>query len=74
MVLGDLYDRLWKALDASDEGAMNEAAAAIYRVGGTAQGLKSSMANKEKAFGKELSPDQRQQAIDALEWAYDSGF
>lgn len=69
MVLGDLYARMWQALDTNDEALMKTTAASIWRVGGTLKGLKSSMANKQKSFGKELTPEQEQQAIDAVQWA-----
>jgi len=69
MVLGDLYARMWKALDTMDEPLMRETAASIWRVGGALKGLRSSMANKQRSFGIELTPEQMQAAEDAMNWA-----
>jgi hypothetical protein len=69
MVLGDLYARMWKALDTMDEPLMRETAASIWRVGGALKGLRSSMANKQRSFGIELTPEQMQAAEDAMQWA-----
>ena len=69
MVLGDLYARMWQALDTNDEALMKATAASIWRVGGALKGLRSSLANKQKSFGIELTPEQEQQAVDALQWA-----
>ena len=69
MVLGDLYARMWQALDTNDEALMKATAASIWRVGGALKGLRSSLANKQKSFGIELTPEQLQQAEDAMNWA-----
>lgn len=69
IVLGGLYDDMWRALEKNDEALMRKSAASIWRVGGTLKGLNSSLSNKETAYGKIVSPEMRQQAEDAMLWA-----
>lgn len=69
IVLGRLYDRMWDALDSNDPALADKTAASIWRVGGTLQGLNSSLSNKERTYGREVTPEMRQQAVDALSWA-----
>ena len=68
-VLSGLYKEMWNALDRDDGPGMNQAAAAIFRVGGTLKGLRSSIGNRERTFGIELTPEQMQAAEDAMNWA-----
>ena len=69
IVLGSLYDDMWRALDKEDPKAASKAAASIWRIGGTLKGLSSSLSNKEHTYGKEVTPEMRQAAEDAMRLA-----
>jgi hypothetical protein len=74
IVLSQLYKNMWNALDRDDTAGMNEAAASIMRVGGQVKGLVTSLTSRERTFGKPVSDEMKQKAVDALEQAYNGQF
>jgi hypothetical protein len=73
-VLGELYKKMWAAINRDNVAEMNEAAAAIMRVGGQTSGLLQSLTARERTFGKPVTDGQKQMAVDALEQAYNGRF
>jgi len=57
VVLGKLYSRFFKAMEAKDTRAMDRVARSILRVGGSVAGLRRSLTNKGKVYGKEVNPE-----------------
>ena len=68
-VMATYYNNFFKALNAGNEKQMEEAAQAVLRLGGAMDGFTRSLAKKYERAGKQESPEQVQQAQQAIQQA-----